>query len=543
MGFCIGGDDQYDAFLSYAHADNDAHNGWVGDFERYLKSTTVAQLQRAEEVNNADAELFRVCRDQTGFPQGGPLNEIIDEKVRQAQFLFIFLGTGYLKSEYCLAELNIFRQSVGGTVEEALKRLYVILLDREALGRLRDGRPDCLPEKRKRLWDKLRDLTQRGIRKEDFLRDNGTLMPVFQRDDRADPDFHERCTPLVQEFTRKLIRHRSGLRPRPRPLPIELSGAAIIVGAVPKRLKRARAELIEALNGSQVFVIEEHELWRPTDELRARLKSAKVLVQPLDDLEVLCRRGDPSGGHLAVQKALFEGCHADGIGMPEASIIWWEPLSAELADALQGSPIDEFDKKFLESLPAEQKRRCSAKALAGELLQSNSKPSVTASVWVEWSEADKDQIRYAKDIVRSSFNEVCEQKKREYEIDCSAELSFGDADWTNLRMALVDKPDGVVIVYNEKKDYPAIHQQAETISNLPEVVMRNMFPGIFYMRREGMYRPSEYWSVVRFRVKDHELDYDRDEVNEFVSSLFDVLYRKYLETHVKDSSRSAKASP
>jgi hypothetical protein len=543
MGFCVGGDDQYDAFLSYAHADNEAHNGWVGDFERYLKNTTIAELQRAEDVNNTDAAMFRVCRDQTGFPQGGPLNEIIDEKVRQAQFLFIFLGKGYLKSEYCLAELDIFRQSVGATVEDALKRLYVIVLDREALGRLRDGQPDRLPERRKRLWDKLRDLTQRGIRKEDFLRENGTLLPVFQRDNRADPDFHERCTPLVEEFARKLIGHRSNLRPQPRPLPVERSGAAIAIGAVPERLKRARAELIDALDGTQVSVIEEHELWHPTDEVRARLKSAKVLVQPFDDLEVLCRRGDPSGGHLAVQKALFEDCHADGVRASDASIIWWEPLSPGLAEAPQGSLIDEFDKKFLEALPAEQKRRGNPQALAVELLQSGSRPSVTASVWVEWSEADKDQIKNAKDIVRKSFDEVCEQKKREYGIDCSAELHFGDADWSNLSKALVDKPDGVVIVYNERKDFLAIHQQAETILNLPEVVMKTMFPGIFYMRSEGMYRPSDYWSVVRFRVKDHELDYDTSEVKEFVSNLFDVLYRKYLEIHAKGSSRSAKASP
>jgi hypothetical protein len=538
MGFCVGGDDQYDAFLSYAHADNEAHNGWVGDFERYLKNTTIAQLQRAEEVNNADAGLFKVCRDQTGFPQGGPLNEIIDAKVRQAQFLFIFLGKGYLKSEYCLAELDIFRQNVGATVEDALKRLYVIVLDREAVNRLRDGQPDRLPEKRKRLWDKLRDLTQRGIRKEDFVRGNGALLPVFQRDDRADPDFHERCTPLVEEFARKLIAHRSNLRPQARP--IEGSAAAIAIGAVPERLKSARAELVDVLNGTQVCVVEEDELRHPTDELRRRLKSARVLVQPVDDLEVLYQRGDPDGGHLALQKGLFEDCHAKEVGAPDASIIWWEPLSPGLAEAPQGSPIHEFDKKFLEGLPVEQKRRCTAQALAGELLQSGLGPSVTASVWVEWSEADKDHIRYAKDIVRKTFNEVCEQKKREYEIDCSAELRFGDADWANLSKALIDKPDGVVIVYNDKKDYHAINQQAEAISNLPEVVMKKMFPGIFYMRPDGMYRPSEYWSVVRFKIKDHELDYDTSEVKEFASNLFDVLYRKYLEVSSRDSSRSER---
>ena len=94
---------------------------------------------------------FSVCRDKTGFPYGGPLTEIIDEKVRRSTFLFVFLGTGYLKSEYCLSELDIFRQATGGSIEDALQRTYVIVLDREAVELLREGDPERLPPQRRRL--------------------------------------------------------------------------------------------------------------------------------------------------------------------------------------------------------------------------------------------------------------------------------------------------------------------------------------------------------------------------------------------------------
>jgi hypothetical protein len=84
----------------------------------------------------------------------------------------------------------------------------------------------------------------------------------------------------------------------------------------------------------------------------------------------------------------------------------------------------------------------------------------------------------------------------------------------------------VVIVYNENKDYGALKQQEETISNLEEVLKKEMFPGIFHLR-PGMYKPSGYWSVVRFRAQDHQLKFDIDEIREFVSNLFEVLYHKY----------------
>ena len=296
MGFCVNGSDCYDAFLSYASVDDVVHGGWVGDFERYLKKMVVAELKRADQVANADAEMFSVCRDKTGFPEGGDLHEVIDEKVRQSQFLFIFLGKGYLKSGYCLSELDIFREKAGGTAEQALKRTYVIVLDRDALKSLQERQPEGMPDSRRPLWNKLSEFTQKGIRKEDFLLEDG-LLPVYEREDRPDGEFHKRCTSLVQKFTKKLIDHRNTLRPQPPSLLIRPTVKALAIGAVPERLKMARDQLVGALAGVPVAVVED-DIRKPTDEIRERLKHAQVLVQPFDDFEVLYERRDPPGGHL-----------------------------------------------------------------------------------------------------------------------------------------------------------------------------------------------------------------------------------------------------
>ncbi|MFZ4700937.1 MAG: toll/interleukin-1 receptor domain-containing protein [Candidatus Methylumidiphilus sp.] len=528
MGFCTNGDDGYDAFLSYASADNDFHGNWVGNFEKHLKKVVIAGLRRANEVKDAEAEKFSVCRDETTFPESGNLYEVIEEKVRQSQFLFLFLGKGYLKSEYCLAELAIFREKAG-TVDGALKRLYVIVLDQDALETLRNGQPDKMPEQRKVLWNKLRELTQKGIRKEDFLQD-GKLLPVFESGENVDSTFNEHCTPLIEEFAKKLINHRSTLSPQPRSSSIEPAAGEVVIGAIPERLRSVRDKLVNALNGAKVAVIDQDDIRNPTEKIRERLKCAKVLVQPFDDYEVEFKRGDPDGGHLAVQKALFEECHKDGHPASGASIIWWKPMASELPkpSEAQWEPIDKLDRQFIDSIPEERKRLCSAQELAAELLQRGGKPSVTAQVWVEWEESDRDRIKEAKDIVRKYFDEICRQKQAEHAIHCKAELIFGDADWANLEQQLAEKPDGVVIVYNDKKDRKALKVQEETISNLPEVLMKKMFPGIFYMRKEGWYRPPN-WSTVRFTLLDQGLDWNDQELKEFVGDLLDVLLRKYFD--------------
>ena len=96
-----------------------------------------------------------------------------------------------------------------------------------------------------------------------------------------------------------------------------------------------------------------------------------------------------------------------------------------------------------------------------------------------------------------------------------------------LQTQLKGKPDGVVIVYNENKDFEALSEQEQAISNMEDVLLKKMFPGIFYLRKTGMYKPTDDWSVLRFKQHGIDLEYDSKELDGFVSRLFDLLFQKY----------------
>jgi hypothetical protein len=131
MGYCRDGEGRFDVFLSYASADDDAHNQWVSNFERYLNRMVRAELKRSQEAEPDRIDLFRACRDKTGFPPAGDLDTVVAQSVRYSEFLIIFLGKGYLASKWCLSEVDTFRQNTGGAVSETLSHLYLIVLDRD----------------------------------------------------------------------------------------------------------------------------------------------------------------------------------------------------------------------------------------------------------------------------------------------------------------------------------------------------------------------------------------------------------------------------
>lgn len=530
MGFCINGDDHFDVFLSYANADNIAHNLWVSDFERYLKEKVIAELSRQDDTCADRASFVRICRDETGFPESGNLAAVIDEKVRHSQFLFIFLGEGYLNSEWCLSELDIFREATGGTIQGALERLYLIVLDRNALFRLREGdEPKRLLQKRKNLWKSLQAITEKAIRIEDFLRPNDFLLPVYRDQyNRADVDFHKFCTPLVKELTKKLLEQRE-LSERNRKHRLESQSSPrenpIVIGPVPSRLKAVRDMLLEALKDNSVRTIEEDELGQQ-DIIQEYLTNTRLLVMPFDRYEPIIQRGDPAGGHLAVLQKIFKEVHCGDQSTTDASIIWWEP---PIQNAAEPKAISNYDKVFIkgiDALPEEQRRHCGALELATELLKRNQKKLLTARVWIEWEESDEKTIVEAQNIVKKYFDAHCQAKEKEG-LQLNAVLHFGVADWEMLEKTLPGKPDGIVIVYNENKDFNAFTEQWQTISNLEEVLAKKMFPGIFYMRPKGMFQPSENWRVVRFTLNNHKLEYKQEQLQEFVSNLFDLLYHKY----------------
>ena len=529
MGFCVDGDNQYDVFFSYAHSDNNFHNKWVSDFEEYLEDKVRAALER--KVDDKIAALFKVCRDETNFPESGNVEATIDKKVRQSQILFIFLGEKYVKSEWCLSELNIFREKIGGVSKEALDHLYLIVLDSKLCISSQDrATPDKLPPQCEKLWNKLYNILDKSFRKENFLR-SGSLLPVFQTRDppHAHTDFHQVCLPLVDELANKLTDYRKKFHSENTVTKDENSASHILIGAVPKRLETARNALAQTLRDKNVHTIKEDDLVAQNrDNLCNLFKETKLLVQPFDHYEPLwCQRADdPSGGHLALQKQLFEeslNCEAHD---SDAPIIWWEPSSCETNDAL---PISPRNQNFIDNLPRERIKRCSAQEIAAILLPADRKtPLATSSVWIECEKSDKEAIIEARNIIREQFEKYCEQKSAE-RINLNTVVQFGIAEWEVLKIKMEGSTDGVVIVDNENKDIKSVVEKEEAISNKPEVYQKKtIFPGIFCMRPEGNYHPSD-WGILSFTVLNHQLirEPDPNEMEAFVSKLFEVLYNKY----------------
>jgi TIR domain len=185
----------------------------VADFHWYLREFLTLELRLDETVDNDDASRLDI-RSGEAFPQGGPLNEALEDYVLKSEFLFIFLGRGYLRSQYCLAELEAFRRKASGSVDEALRRTYVVVVDQDAVRRLHGPPPESLPSERVALWKRLQDFANRGIRKEDLL-DGDMPLPVMagrRRERRAAEPFHSRCLPLIREFKAKLVERRPALR-------------------------------------------------------------------------------------------------------------------------------------------------------------------------------------------------------------------------------------------------------------------------------------------------------------------------------------------
>lgn len=234
------------------------------------------------------------------------------------------------------------------------------------------------------------------------------------------------------------------------------------------------------------------------------------------------------GGHLARQREQFEKLRAEGRVSPDASLIWWNPVSSEM---LTEAPLADADDSFLkeiDSLPEPQKRTCSEEELSADLLDRLQTEVVTAKVWIDWVEKDNQTIEQAKKEVKARFNAYC-QRRAAGSVPFTPKLKFLTADWQKLAFKLGKrkKPDGVVIVYNEYKDFEALEAESEVISEDPEVLHHRMLPGIFYLHPNGMYKPDDDWIFVRFLRKNSELSYDPDELEQFVAGLFRVIAKKH----------------
>lgn len=99
---------EHDVFISYPHLsnrdDSSGHNGWVAKFHQDLKLRLSHHLGR-------DARIWR----DNKLPFGGVFSDAISARLRKSTVLLCVLSPAYVRSEWCLRELDEFCREAAQT--------------------------------------------------------------------------------------------------------------------------------------------------------------------------------------------------------------------------------------------------------------------------------------------------------------------------------------------------------------------------------------------------------------------------------------------
>jgi len=119
-------DSEYTAYISYAHADDQAYYGWVGLFRRELERGLAAMLR--------GVRLPPLHLSGDNGPVAGVLAEQLRERLARSFALIVVVHDNYVLSEWCFKEVEQFRALFG---EAAMReRLYIVALSEPAMRRL-----------------------------------------------------------------------------------------------------------------------------------------------------------------------------------------------------------------------------------------------------------------------------------------------------------------------------------------------------------------------------------------------------------------------
>lgn len=124
---------KYSVFMSYAHDDDVSWGRWISQFNDELNRSLPARLRELEPPGS-------FLSSKNGPIHGG-LNEALYEAIKCSFAMVVFVHDEYLRSNWCLQELQYFRQLHG---EDGFRRrLFVVAMSQRAIKKL-SLRPEWL---------------------------------------------------------------------------------------------------------------------------------------------------------------------------------------------------------------------------------------------------------------------------------------------------------------------------------------------------------------------------------------------------------------
>ena len=473
--------DQHDVFFSYATLDNDLQSNWVKDFRDDLRKRVLLEL-KSGPYQDIDLDQIDFFIDDKGIPANGGLVDELIEAIKRSNFLFMFVGDNYLRSDYCSKELEWFSGRFASIERQALNHMFMLMLTRSAVKGASVGRLGEIKSKAK--YESVFD-EETGSPIERLLPTDGGKRLAFN------PTYTDLVSKIARTLVQRILDKGVDLPTAPA------TGETVIAfGAVTRSLKEYRTALageIAQTLGVKTDLLELDDLASPPEEIHARLKQAKFFVQLVDRSPIGILGGSQPGGFLAEQEKLVRA---------DLPFLWVEPrdkadAAVKEADAKHLAYLDQVSAAALKLSQAEFVQELAKRLRVGNGRGADSSVRF-AKIILEHSESDEEQMSQVRRIVSAAWSDVTKAN--------GLQLRFSAADWDQMKEApeLLQTCHGIVVV-DRSKPLKTLYVQMDDIED--ELARRNYELG----RRTFVLPPKSSptimnWPTILFKEQDNNPD-------------------------------------
>lgn len=479
---------KYSAFISYAHADDQATDGWISQFSDFLRMRLQNRLGRIGVKQLQDMHL-----SGRNGPVYGSLPDALLNNVADSYAMIIVVFNAYTKSDWCLQELEYFKKALGA--EGLRQRLYVVALSKSAMDDI-VARPD---------WARLTLPNQLWI---PFYRDDDVDEPARLRLDHGglSQRFDGQLIKLLDAFEGAVKEDVNQLPTRHDPLPPpstaggagQRAGGPLLFGVPCAELAGAVSAVARELRASGLSV-EELDAASLDGDFEEFDKAATLVLPFGAGGQYLKPFRFSPGGHLAAQRDAWLGK-----GGPADTLLW-----LDLRDVATESPPGKGHAELVASIeaqaltPAALRARFAPRLTEQPQLQPEQQTGERVNIYIESNQHDTDLWQDLGKSIKTKWDELVLQAGAPRVPPLCLEalgLPLQKIDEERL-----DDADGVVLLWGQKPEVSLRAQIKKVEGKWPRDPPPRIVAYLMPQQPDpGTKVEARLWSVLRFEDADSE---------------------------------------
>jgi TIR domain len=510
-------DCEFTAFISYAHADDEAWFDWVTHFRNELERGLGALLR--------GVKLPRMHLSEQNGPVAGLLSDELKARVAASFAMIIVVHDNYAQSEWCLRELEYFKSLFG---EQGFReRLYIVAMSEAAMLSVSGGSAwqRILPGG-DQLWMPFFDPADHN-RPMDIYMGPGLVSPTFRVPfERLRGDFAAKLKAAVAApaAPKAQLPAAPGFEAPPASLPVPaqtppaLAAAAsvapgqVVLGFVPPGAAAAAASAAARLaeRGLSTHQLAQDAVFSEFSDFDA----ATDLVLAFDDAPLMLTALSP-GGHLQLQRDAWLTK-----GKPADRVHWLDLRHAPGAAAGSAAAAQALGAASL-SLTALLQHLAPAPAAPVHPAQ-----ATPVRIYIESNRHERTLWEPLGEQIRQRWEAICGERAPGRVPPISLRARGLPVDQIDGYPSL-DDADGVVLLWGRKTSEALVAQINKVENKLAPG--RDAAPGIvaYLMPPQASTEPIPAWGwqVLRFDARDEAhidvVDDERDELTHFLNKVFE----------------------